>query len=343
MPPSDFHSRSGRRHELRRNPVISTEQHHRPHHAAPRRFRAWLAVLTLGSMVMIGCTPSGNGPNGQTSMPASSGQPTTQSSPLVTSAPVETLQSTALSPVYWLGTNAETVFLYREFREAEDLGDPITSAVSAVTKLQPLDPDYFNPWQPASKVGASITNGSVITLDISSDAFKADVDAGIAERAVQQLVYTATAAAANAGLSTAENPLDVVILVDGHSGYKAFGHVELGEPMSRDANLSAPIWIIDPQQGATTEGRVEVYGRGVAFESQLSWRISRLESAEDTGEGSIVEEGTVQVDSAAGETGEFRFSQELDPGTYRVMVFHQDMSGRTEEPQNADSKAFTVR
>ena len=39
----------------------------------------------------------------------------------------------------------------------------------------------------------------------------------------------------------------------------------------------------------------------------------------------------------------FRFSQELDPGTYRVTVFHQDMSGRTEEPQNADSKVFTVR
>ncbi|HEX2246241.1 MAG TPA: Gmad2 immunoglobulin-like domain-containing protein, partial [Arthrobacter sp.] len=326
----------------RRNPVISREQHHRPHHAAPR-FRAWLAVLTLGSMVMIGCTPSGNGPNSQTSMPASSGHPTVQTSPLVTSAPVETLQSTALSPVYWLGTNAETVFLYREFRETEDLGDPITSAVSAVTKLQPLDPDYFNPWQPASKVGASITNGSVITLDISSDAFESPVDAGIAERAVQQLVYTATAAAANAGLSTADNPLDVVILVDGHSGYKAFGHVELGGPMSRDASLSAPIWIIDPQQGASAEGRVEVYGRGVAFESKLSWRISRLDSAEDTGEGTSVKDGTVPVDSAAGETGEFRFSQELDPGTYRLTVFHQDMSGRSEEPQNADSKVFTVK
>jgi hypothetical protein len=269
--------------------------------------------------------------------------PTAVSSPLVSSAPVETLRSSELSPIYWLGTNADNVFLYREYRQAENLGDPITTAVAALTRLQPLDPDYFNPLSPASKVGASITNGSVITLDISSDAFDRRVDAGIAHRAVQQLVYTATAAAANAGLSTADNPLEVVILVDGHHGHEAFGHVPLGEPMSRDSSLAAPVWIIDPAEGATSTGRVEVFGRGVAFESQLSWQIYALAGPEDTTDGELAKDGTVSIDAPAGEIGEFAFSQKLEPGTYRLYVFHQDMSGRTGERQNPDSKVFTIK
>jgi hypothetical protein len=301
-----------------------------------------LALVTASSLVLLGCTPHGSASGGQTSMPVPTA-PTAASSPLVSSAPVETLRSSELSPVYWLGTTADNVFLYREYRQAENLGDPITTAVAALTRLHPLDPDYFNPLSPASKVGASITNGSVITLDISSDAFDRRVDAGIAERAVQQLVYTATAAAANAGLSNPDNPLEVVILVDGHHGYKAFGHVPLGEPMGRDSSLAAPVWIIDPAQGATSDGRVEVFGRGVAFESQLRWQIYRVSGAKEVSEGKLVKAGTVSVDAPAGETGEYKFSQKLDPGTYQLYVFHEDVSGRTEERQNPDSKLFTIK
>jgi Immunoglobulin-like domain of bacterial spore germination/Sporulation and spore germination len=302
-----------------------------------------LALVTASSLVLLGCTPQGSASPGQTSMPAPTA-PTAASGPLVSSAPVETVRSSELSPLYWLGTSADNVFLYREYRQAENLGDPITTAVAALTRLQPLDPDYFNPLSPASKVGASITNGSVITLDISSDAFKRRVDAGIAERAVQQLVYTATAAAANAGLSSSDNPLEVVILVDGHRGYEAFGHVPLGEPMARDGSLAAPVWIIDPAQGATSEGRVEVYGRGVAFESQLRWQIYRIAGPDEkVAEGKLVKAGMVSVDAPAGEIGEFKFSQKLDPGTYELYVFHEDVSGRTEERQNPDSKVFTIK
>ncbi|WP_081608457.1 Gmad2 immunoglobulin-like domain-containing protein [Crystallibacter crystallopoietes] len=275
-------------------------------------------------------------------MPAGSGAPTIASSPLVTSAPVETPQSTSLSPVYWMGENADNVFLYREFRSAEDLGDPITTAVNAALSLQPLDPDYFNPWRPASKVGASITNGSVITLDISSDAFEADVDAGIAERAVQQLVYTATAAAANAGLSAPENPLEVEILVDGHRGYQAFGHVQLGGLMARNPELSAPIWVIDPQQDASLDGRLEVYGRAVAFGSELSWQVARVDE-DGAAAGNPVESGSVAISAPAGESGEFRFGLDLPAGAYRLEVFHAGQQDAEAPGRNTDSKAFTVK
>ncbi|MFD1212501.1 Gmad2 immunoglobulin-like domain-containing protein [Arthrobacter sp. GCM10027362] len=311
----------------------------------PRAFTAWLALLTAGSVALIGCSPlHEQGAAGPTSMPpGSSTQIPAEHDPLVSSGPLETVRSSSLSPIYFLGANGKNVFLYREFRQAEDLGDPITTAVSAMTRLKPRDPDYFNPWNPAGKVGASITNGSIITLDISSDAFKADVDQGIAERAVQQLVYTATAAAANAGLTSAQNPLRVVVLVDGHTGYQAFGHVQLGAPMSRNYALVAPVWVVDPQEGATSEGQVRVLGRGVAFESQLSWQIYRLKGPKDSGDGELVRSGTVSVSAPMGQTGEFEFTQPLDPGSYRLYVYHEDMSGRTRDRQNADSKVFTIR
>ncbi|EMY35563.1 hypothetical protein D477_003453 [Arthrobacter crystallopoietes BAB-32] len=241
-----------------------------------------------------------------------------------------------------MGENADNVFLYREFRSAEDLGDPITTAVNAALSLQPLDPDYFNPWRPASKVGASITNGSVITLDISSDAFEADVDAGIAERAVQQLVYTATAAAANAGLSAPENPLEVEILVDGHRGYQAFGHVQLGGLMARNPELSAPIWVIDPQQDASLDGRLEVYGRAVAFGSELSWQVARVDE-DGAAAGNPVESGSVAISAPAGESGEFRFGLDLPAGAYRLEVFHAGQQDAEAPGRNTDSKAFTVK
>ena len=134
----------------------------------------------------------------------------------------------------------------------------------------------------------------------------------------------------------------MVILVDGHHGYEAFGHVPLGQPMGRNSSLAAPVWIIDPADGATAAGRVEVFGRGVAYESELSWQIFRLAGSDDTSEGDLVKDGTALVDADSGQIGEFRFSQKLDPGTYRLYVFQKDQDGRTGERQNADSKVFTI-
>ena len=73
----------------------------------------------------------------------------------------------------------------------------------------------------------------------------------MAERAIQQLVYTATAAAASAGLIDSGQQVQVVVLVDGHTDYVAFNHVRLGAPTSRSAGIVALVWIIDPQEGTS--------------------------------------------------------------------------------------------
>ena len=95
---------------------------------------------------------------------------------------------------------------------------------------KPLDPDFFTPWQNPRKLATSISGKNVITVDVSADAFNSNLDADMANRAVQQLVYTATAAGASSGLIDSGQQIQVVILVDGHTDYMAFNHVRLGSP-----------------------------------------------------------------------------------------------------------------
>lgn len=339
--------------------------------AATGRFLSGLALISAASVVLIGCSPSMPSASmpttATTSMPAIHDQPAS-ASPMVVSAPVEGGTGPDVTPVYYLGANPRNVYLYREFRrDLPDMGDPISTAVKAMTSTGPDDPDYFSPWTPASKIGASISGKNVITVDISADAFRTSLDEGMAHRAVQQLVYTATAAAASSGLITSGRPSSVVILVDGHAGYKAFGHVELGGEMTRDTTVAAPIWVIDPQEDASLTDSVSVFGSGVAADSTLQWTVSRLEDTEsETGapaeSASVVASGTVQLDSHPGETGKFRFSLPLPPGNYELRVFHRapgnaapgsgSASGGTDAgtktgdaavtEANPDSKRFTI-
>ncbi|MCC3282769.1 MULTISPECIES: GerMN domain-containing protein [Arthrobacter] len=269
-----------------------------------------------------------------TSMPDSfSKSSASEGLPMAVSAPAEATASKVVMPVYWLAQNESDIQLYREFLPSENTGDPIGEAVQAMTAQVPRDSDYFTPWQPASEVTASISSKNIITVDITSDAFKASLDAGMAHRAVQQLVYTATAAAANAGLTTAGYSTSVIVLVDGKAGYQAFGHELLEKPLERDKLLPAPIWIIDPQEGDGVETSVTVTGSAVVREEKLSWSVEPIvKGRPDT---SAATTGRVALDAATGETALFEVSIKLEPGEYNLRVFHGDGA-------NEDSKRITV-
>ncbi|HET7414197.1 MAG TPA: GerMN domain-containing protein [Arthrobacter sp.] len=258
----------------------------------------------------------------------------------LTSMPLESAKTAAQTPVYWLGESARSVYLYREFREVENRGDPITTAIAAMTTEQPLDDDYFNPWQPASSIAASVSPDGVITVDISADAFTRPLDAGMAQRAVQQLVYTATAAAASSGLISEDEQIQVVILVDGHTGYRAFGHVRLGEPMVRDASLVAPVWVIDPQDGTVFDGhKVTINGRGVARDNTLGWEITAVGS---TMSRPAAEPMTGSVKLGQDNAGTFNFSVTLPKGNYELRVFQGDPGATRSQQRFVDSKDFAV-
>ena len=299
-----------------------------------RNRRAGLGLLAASSLLLSGCGVVAATPT--TTMPISFGDAAggTLSTPLTATPPSEGKPAPGRIPVYWLGLNGSDVHLYREFQPAEKGGDPIGEAVLAMTEGTPSDPDYFNPWKKAGTVSASISGKNVITVDISEDAFDTSMDAGMAHRAVQQLVYTATAAASNAGLTTVGHPASVVLLVDGKAGYNAFGHEVLEGPLKRDPALMAPIWIIDPQEGAGSQSALTVQGTAVPEGGQLSWRVEPIVDGRPAEE--ALASGYADLEASTGGPSLFSFTVELPAGEYNVSVFHG--TGRA----NEDSKRVSI-
>jgi hypothetical protein len=223
------------------------------------------------------------------------------------------------------------------FREWDHVGTP--SAQAAVDRMLaggPADPDFTSIWRPAT---ATVEVGpDAITVNLGAEAFAdAAVGSAAAQAAVQQLVYTVTAAASMTAPTGAATP-PVRILVDGRAGYNAWGAVRLGVPMTRDTALAAPVWLETPSQGAQVAGRVNITGYGSAFEGNLLWEVTR-------GSGTVVKSGQVQVSGDATPKA-FAVTVDLPPGTYTVSVWGNDPSGgaNPDGPRlNLDTKDFTVR
>jgi spore germination protein GerM len=297
-----------------------------------------LLLLTLpAALALSGCvaTPQSGVTNANTPsqvMPA-------QASAATTSAPLETTQASNKAPVYWIGRSNEDTFLYREFRDVPEQDNPVTRALRVMMSQKPLDPDFFTPWQNPKKLATSISGKNVITVDMSADAFNSNVDPAMAERAVQQLVYTATAAAASAGLIDAGQQIQVVVLVDGHTDYVAFNHVRLGAPTARSAGMVAPVWIIDPQEGTSVDdGAVKISGRSTDPGGELRWEILRIDGSITT----TYLNGTVTASSGTGEPGAFSLSVNLGPGNYEVRV-SQLAEGKPAEGLFVDTRGFSVK
>jgi len=242
-------------------------------------------------------------------------------------------------PIYWLGESRRSFVLYREFRDVpdvggSDVGGPVASAVSAMTSLKPLDPDYITPWRPASRVVVS-RNGSVLNVDLSGDAFaNTQVGSEVAERAVQQLVYTATAAAQQAGTPASS----VKVTVDG-AAFDAWGVIRLGGVIQRapTAAVQAHTWVTSPQEGEDLPaGIVTFKGFGTSFEANFLWEVRNERNA-------IVAKGFTMGGGGDGTFGALTFTARLTPGAYSVKISGSDGSGGAEGPGPAvDDKSFTV-
>ena len=305
--------------------------------AGVRTVPRMLLVMLPAALVLSGCVATSQ--PGITNSNTPSQVMSAQASAATTSAPLETTQASNKAPVYWIGRSNDNTFLYREFRDVPEQDNPVTRALRVMMSQKPLDPDFFTPWQNPKKLATSISGKNVITVDMSADAFNSNVDPAMAERAVQQLVYTATAAAASAGLIDSGQQIQVVVLVDGHTDYVAFNHVRLGAPTSRSVGMVAPVWIIDPQEGTSVEdGAVKVSGRSTAPGGELRWEVLRIDGSVKTS----YLNGTVTASAEAGQSGAFSVSVNLGPGNYEVRVSQLE-NGNPAKDLNVDTRGFTVK
>jgi hypothetical protein len=314
--------------------------------AAGHRWRGPLvAAVAASAVVLAGVAVAGNRDDG-TPRPApapATAPPSRGPSPAPTDPPATptdrpgesattvdagTLDTVPVYAIRMVGTEARLV---REFRRVPARGDRVTSAVSALA-LAPVDPDYTTFWRRPSQLSVEVT-ASEITVDVSADAF-ADTNLGSADvpaAAVQQLVWTATAAAGR--------DVPVTVLVDGEAGYEAWGAVALGEPMRRDTAHRAPVWIDSPtDRGRLPAGTQRVTGQGAGFEATFLYTVSN--GVREVAQGYVT--GTPEGGSYGWWT--FDLPLRLPRGTYTVTVTADTgASGSEAGPPWPDTKRFTVR
>lgn len=298
------------------------------------RARKSITPLAAGLALALGLSACGSAADRATN--ASSTAPRIASAPMSTDGSYEVV-ATEQTPVYWAGSDEQADYLFREFRTAgqADTADPVAEAVIMMTTLDPLDEDYRSMWTPAENVGTSVSPNGTITVDLPATAFTSRLSAEDAELALQQLVYTVSAAAVTAGLLDAATAKEVRILVDGQSGYNAFGSVELDEPIVRDTSMAAPVWLIDPQTGTESGTTVTVFGRVLPEYASARWEVIP-EGEERAVKSGDIDQGKETSASTAGT--EFRASVEVPAGEYTVRV-----TGTNDEGESvSDDHTITV-
>lgn len=237
-------------------------------------------------------------------------------------------------PVYYVGEAPSGPRLFREFRSVPDLGDPVTSAVTAMTSLAPRDPDYFTPWVAVDEVSVQ-RDGDVLVVDLPAQAFTGNLGGALSIMALHQLVYTATAADSLDG----DGASQVLVLIDGEPG-DAWGHVVVGdEPVTRAPQTEVLnwSWILSPSEGEVLEaGEVTLTGYGASFEANF---VVTVIGKDGDGNDVQIHEPTTSTNGTG--FGAWELKVELEPGDYTVVAVNS--SGVEDFEPDTDSKSFAVR
>lgn len=233
-------------------------------------------------------------------------------------------------PVYFLGQKGTR--LYREFHAAPLLqGDPVVTALTQMfTPGTVQDEDYSSPWvspgTPQVKVLSVRKSGDTAEVNLSQEATTLSVGSATAELAIQQVVYTVTAADPDVE--------KVRLRVEGRVVPELWGHVGVGTKVFQRApavDVQGLIWLLSPKENETVGRNVQIKGIGTAFEGTISWEV--------LADGKVVEKGFTQG-GANGEFGEFSYQVTLRPGTYVIRAF--ESSAEDGRPLHVDDKRFTV-
>jgi hypothetical protein len=263
------------------------------------RILVGLTVPMVAASMLVGCGSAG--PSGQPT-PTTSAPSATSSSPTPSQTPTGTEVQV---PVYWAGSTSRGPLLYREFRQGLAPAGPTGPAVAALEVMfagQPLDPDYRSLWPQAMTVESVSVDGPTATVALAGPLTKQVRTADSPD--VQQLVHTVTAAL--------DGVDQVTVTVNG---------TELvAGPVRRapQVDVLAPVWVIEPQQGATVTRPLRVSGSASVFEATVSWEVRQ--------DGAVVRSGFTTATVGAPMRGTWQVVvRGLAPGTYDVVAWETSM------------------
>ena len=275
------------------------------------RLRICAAVLATGT-ILTGCgagSPASSPTPPPTTAPsATSASPSTPASmsPSMSASANPTGQVTV--PVYWVGATRQGPRLFREFASAAPGTPGAASAAAAALGVMltgsAADPAYDSGWPSNTTLTASGLAGLVVTVALDLHGARPLARSSLA---VQQLVYTATGA----------QPGTRAVTIRQSSGSSTVTlHSVARAPQ---ADVLAPIWIINPQWGATVTGpTIRVTGTAAVFEAQLAWRIRQGSQ--------VVASGTATASIGAPDRGSWSFvTPKLSPGTYVIEAYDRSM------------------
>jgi hypothetical protein len=282
-------------------------------------------VATMIVVLLAGC--SGRSEPGDATgptVPLSSTSDTITGSTGAASPPV----TSRVLPIYYIADTAAGMRLYREFH-AVATPDPASGAVREMLAAPTgFDPDYLSHWPAGTRLRSAVRHADgVITVDLSGEARSASVGSEVAERTIQQLVYTVQ------GALQSTDP--VQILVEGATVPELWGHVATARPIPQadQYQVRSLVQIDNPAHGAQVGRTFTVSGEAAAFEANVPWEVLR--------DGVVV--GSGAATAAEGQRfSPFSFSLALDPGEYIIRVTEDDASGGAGRPPLQDTKLIRV-
>lgn len=236
----------------------------------------------------------------------------------------------------------KTAHGYKLFAENHVLkpSNLLLDAVLEATQVSPKDPDYRTLWPAEVKVadvrftGVSPTDGSdpnVIEVFLAGPAEQrpAGLSAKDAMLAIEAVVRTAQAAYGSPApveflTATSEAPAQLTTVL-GQNGPFAAGN---------DDDVMAPVQITSPANEATVKaGPVTVEGRAATFEANVVWEVT-------VGGDAVIANGHTTAAECC-TLSPYRFTVNLSPGTYTIVVHDTDESGAG-GPVNQDTKEIVV-
>lgn len=185
--------------------------------------------------------------------PPASPQPSASSEPVPTASRSLAARVRGV-PVHYLGR--EDNRLYREFRDLASTGDLVAAALDATLAVAPLDPDYRSAWSAGRVLGTQLAD-SVLTIDLSAEAYEGIDTAAAADLAALQMVYTA-------GDLLGDPDLRVRFLADGAAPPEEFSHQPEDGVARRGLDPMPSLWMTAPRNNQVydeeTEGQILITG-----------------------------------------------------------------------------------